>query len=284
MMRQGTYPMMPSLPFIPGVEYSGTIEAAGKEVTRVKPGQSVVVLGAGSGYAQYALADAQSVIPIPDKLDKDVAAAFPAVYLTAYHMLNTLTRVKSGQTILLYAAAGGVGTAVIQLARLTGATVIGLTSTEDKIKYVRQQGADHAINYKTDDVARRVKEITNGKGVDLILNSVAGDTLSRDFDLLAPLGQIIWSGLAAGLPPENLVQHFSANFGKGVGLKVFHLLYSIALPYPELMAQSVKQVLGYLMEGKIRPHIHERIPLSEAARAHRLMESGAVMGKLVLKP
>lgn len=284
MMRQGTYPMMPPLPFTPGLEYSGVIEAVGDDVAELKPGHNVVVFGSGAGYAQYAVADARAVIPIPDDLDKDLAAALPVVYLTAYHILHTLARIQAGQWVLVYAAAGGVGTAAIQLARLAGAHVIGLTSSEEKLHFAKDQGADHVINYKREDVVKRVHEITGGRGVDAILNSVAGDTLFRDFELLAPLGQIIWFGLAAGLPPESLVQQFANHFGRGVGIRTFHLIFSVAQPYPELMMRAFETVLELLTARKVRPHIHECIPLADAARAHRLLESGAVKGKLILRP
>lgn len=284
MMRQGTYPMMPPLPFTPGLEYSGVIEAVGDGVADLTPGRSVVVFGSGAGYAQYAVADAREAIPIPDDLDKDLAAVMPTVYLTAYHMLHTLARIQAGQWVLVHAAAGGVGTAAIQLARLAGAHVIGLTSTEEKLHFAKDQGADYVINYRREDVVKRVHEITGGRGVDAIFNSVAGDTLNRDFELLAPLGQIIWFGLAAGLPPENLVQQFATHFGRGVGVRAFHLIFSVAQPYPELMMRAFETVLGLLTARKICPHIHERIPLASAAQAHRLLESGAVKGKLILKP
>lgn len=281
MMRKGTYPMMPSLPVIPGLEYSGTIEAVGKGVTHLRPGQSVVVFGQ-NGYAEYAVAPAESVISIASELDMDVAAAFPLTYLTAYHMLHTMARVQSGQTVLLHAAAGGVGTAAIQLSRLAGVTVIGLTGSQEKVSYALEQGAAHVVNHKTENVTERVKQITKGKGVDLVLNSVAGDTFARDLDLLAPLGQIIWFGFAAGFPPENLVAQLAKHFGKSVGVRAFSI-FSVAAN-PDLMAKSIQTVLQYLVEKKIQPRIHERIPLSEAARAHALLESSAVKGKLILKP
>lgn len=281
MMRQGTYPMMPSLPVIPGLEYSGTIEAVGKDVTQLRTGQNVVVFGK-SGYAEYAVAPAESVIPIPSELDKDVAAAFPLVYLTAYHMLHTMARVQAGQTILLHAAAGGVGTAVIQLARLAGVTIIGLTGSPEKVRYARDQGAAHIVNHKTENVTERVKQITKGRGVDVVLNSVAGDTFARDLEFVVPLGQIIWFGFAAGLPQENLVAQLAKHFVKSVGVRTFSI-FSVAAN-PELMVPSMQTVLRYLMEEKIQPHIHESIPLSEAVRAHALLESSAVKGKLILKP
>ncbi len=282
MVRKGTYPMMMALPTIPGVECSGIVESVGENVTTIRPGQHVVVFGQRC-YAEYVVADVASVTPIPDSIDRDEAAALPVNYLTAYHMLNTMAQVPKGQTILVYAAAGGVGTAMIQLAKLAGVTVVGLTSSDEKAQYAREQGSDYIINYKTENVLQRIREITNGKGVNIIFNSVAGNTFNRDFEALAPLGQIIWFGLAAGPPKGDLGEQLAANFGKSAGIRTF-TIYSIAELDPELMSQSFETLLKHLMEKKIKPHIHERIPLSETARAHKLLETGSVMGKLILRP
>jgi NADPH2:quinone reductase len=176
-----------------------------------------------------------------------------------------------------------VGTAVIQLAKLAGVTVIGLTSTDEKADFARTQGYDHIINYKVEDVVQRVKEITGGKGADIILNSAAGDTFGRDFEMLAPLGQIIWFGMAAGLPEGNLTELLGMGFIRSAGVRTF-MLPSIFDLDPTLMARSSEILFNYLADGKIKPHIFERIPLSEAARAHELLESGTVQGKLILKP
>ncbi len=282
MTRRGTYPMMPPLPAIPGVDCSGIVESVGKNVSRFRPGQPVAALGRGC-YAEYMAADAGAVFPISEDIDMDEAAAIPVNYLTAYHMMHTMARLKEGQTILSYAAAGGVGTAVIQLAKLVGVTVIGLTSTAEKADYARARGYDHIINYKTEDVVQSVKEITGGKGVEIILNSVAGDTFDRDFKMLAPLGQIIWFGMAAGLPQTNLTEQLGVGFLKSAGIRTF-MLPSIFDLDPTLMARSSEILFNDLADKKIKPHIYERIPLAEAARAHELLESGKVQGKLILKP
>lgn len=282
MVRRGTYPFMPPLPAIPGLECSGIIESVGEEVTGLSPGQHVVYLGEKC-YAERVVADAKSVIPIPDDIDMDEAAAIIVNYATAYHMLHSVGQVQEGQTIFLYAASGGVGTAVIQLAKEAGVKVIGLTSSREKERYAVQQGIDYIVNHRTDDVAKRIREITDGKGVNLILNSVAGNTFARDFEVLAPFGNIIWFGYAAGPPEGNLAEQLGVHFGKSVGIRTF-VIYSVVQSAPELMNRSLDHLFTYLAEKRIRPHIQERIPLSQAARAHELLETGAVMGKLVLKP
>lgn len=282
MVRRGTYPFMPALPAIPGLECSGIIESVGEEVTSVRPGQHVVYLGEKC-YAEHVVADAASVTPIPEDLDMDEAAAIIVNYATAYHMLHTMGQVQEGQTILVYAAAGGVGTAVTQLAKQVGAKVIGLTSSREKQEYAVQQGIDYIINYRTDDVAKRITEITYGKGVNLVLNSVAGDTFQRDLQVLAPFGNIIWFGFAAGPPEGNLAEQLAVHFGKSVGIKTF-VIYTVVQSAPELMTRSLDHLFTYLADKKIRPHIQERIGLPEAARAHEQLETGRVTGKLVLKP
>ncbi|MFV1985556.1 MAG: zinc-binding alcohol dehydrogenase family protein [Thiohalomonadales bacterium] len=282
MVQRGVYPIMPTFPATLGFECSGIVESVGEGVSTIKTGQSVAVLGTMGCYAEYVVAEQAMVISVPDTIDKNLVAAFPTAYLTAYHLLHTMGYVESGQTILVYAAAGGVGTAVIQLAKLAGVNVIGLSSSDEKVNYAKQQGADHVINYKTEDVATRVKEITGDRGVNLILNSVAGESFEQDFKVLASIGQIIWFGFAAGFPQINLNESLGNGFMKSVGIRTF-TLYSI-FENPELFKSSVKTLLHYLEEGKIRPHIQEKISLSEAERAHELMESSAVTGRLILKP
>jgi NADPH2:quinone reductase len=282
MTRIGTYPMMPPLPAIPGVDCSGIVESVGKNVSQFQPGQPVAALGQGC-YAEYMVTNPLAVFPISEDIDMDEAAAIPVNYLTAYHMIHTMAGVKEGETILAYAAAGGVGTAVVQLAKLAGVTVIGLTSTDEKADFAKTQGFDHIINYKTAEVVRSVKEVTGGRGVEIILNSVAGDSFNRDFQMLTPLGQIIWFGMAGGLPQDNLTEQLGAGFVKSAGIRTF-ILYSIFDLDPALAARSSETLFNYLADKKIKPHIYERIPLAEAARAHELLEGGRVQGKLILKP
>ena len=283
LIRKGLYPMMPPLPAVLGLEASGTVEVVGDGVTQVDVGQRVCFISDGC-YAEVVLVDAAALIPIPDMLDSDAAAAFPINYLTAYHMMHTMAKLEKGQTILSYAAVGGVGVAVIQLAKLAGLNVIGLTSSDEKALRARELGIDHIINYKTQNVVEKVKELTHGEGVDLILDSVAGASFPSNFEMLAPLGQVIWYGMAEGPPPANLLEPLTTHFGKGIGVRTFHLLFSIAAPFPQLMAESIQTMVRYLAEKQVNPVIHDRIPLKEAAHAHKLLESQQTIGKLILKP
>lgn len=178
LIRKGLYPMMPPLPTVPGLEASGVVEVLGDGVGQVEVGQRVTFIGNGC-YADQVLVDATALIPIPDALDGDAAAAFPVNYLTAYHMMHTMAKLAEGQSILSYAAVGGVGIAVIQLAKLGGFKVIGLTSSDEKAARAKELGIDHIVNYKTQNVVEKVKELTHGEGVDLILDSVGGCLFSQ---------------------------------------------------------------------------------------------------------
>jgi len=282
MLRKGTYLEKPPFPATPGLECSGTIDAVGENIKGLKAGQRVIVFGPKC-YAEYVLAESAQVVPVPDGIDLDDAAALTVNYLTAYHMLHSMAGIQKKQRVLVYAAAGGVGTAVIQLSKPGGFTVIGLTSTNEKSDFAKDQGADYVINYRREDVTARVKEITEGIGVELILNSVAGNTFSRDFEVLATLGQIIWFGFAAGAPEKTLTDLLQSGFRKSVGIRTF-VIYSIAQMHPDKMRQSYEVLFKYLKKGIVKPYIYERIPLEDAPRAHRMLESGAVTGKLILKP
>jgi NADPH:quinone reductase-like Zn-dependent oxidoreductase len=282
MVRKGIYPGVPPLPVIPGIDGAGVVESVGNQVSNVKPGQNVLIFGQKC-YADYTVVNSRGVWPIPQGIDMDEAAALPVNYLTAYHMIHTVARMQPEETLVVYAAAGGVGTAVIQLGKLAGVTVIGLTSSEEKARYTKEQGIDHIINYKTEDVLQRIRDITKGKGVNVILNSVAGNTFGRDFEVLAPLGQIVWFGMAAGMPEGDLGKQLGAGFSKSSGIRTF-MVFNVMDLDPGLMTRSVETLFEYLGRNKIKPHIYERIPLAEAARAHHILEDGAVSGKLILKP
>jgi NADPH2:quinone reductase len=279
MVRRGIYAPMPKLPAILGMECSGIVETLGEGVSHFFQEQPVAFMGPNC-YAQYVVADAGSLIPLPDGIDMDEAAAFPINYLTAYHLLHTMARVQPGKTVLCYAAAGGVGVALAQLGKMTRITTIGLISTDEKAAFAKNQGYNHVINYKTENVVKRVREITDGKGVNVILNSVAGKSFGIDFKLLAPLGQIIWFGFAGGAVETDLTRRLSVAYNQSLGIRTFYL-HSV----PRIiLLKSIGILLDYLAKKKIQPFIYEIIPLSEAAIAHQLIESGSTMGKIVLKP
>ena len=281
LIRKGDYPYMPQFPAILGNEAAGEIAQVGSEIKHLKVGQRVIVFGKAS-YATQVAVKAHSVIPIPDAVGFDDAAALPIIYLTAYHMLHTVRRIKAGETVLVHAAAGGVGTALIQLAKLGDIHLIGLTSKDDKAAVIKEMGYDHVINYKTENVVARVNEITNDKGVDLIIDCIGGPRFDDNFKMLATLGHVIWYGIVAGQPTVDFRQALGSKPHKCHSVSMFHL-YGI-LNDPALMMSSFQTLIGYLLKGQIKPVIYARIPLADVAKAHAILENGENIGKVILKP
>ncbi len=291
-VRRGDVPP-PPLPATPGLEYSGTIAAVGPGVTTFGVGQRVVgqaylkvfeLAHVGGAYAEYAVAHTDYVAPIPDDMDFATAAAFFANYLAAYFLLHVSAHAERGETVLLYGAAGGIGSAVLQLARHAGVDVIALVSNNERAAYAKEQGATHVIQYRREDVSARVRQITNGRGVDYIFNSAGGDTLARDYDLLAPVGLLIWYGFAAGPPQADLTALITdfANFTAGKGVRTSSL--PSYAHKPGLWQRATEELIKLWQRGAITPNIAGQLPLDEAASAHARLESSGVLGKLLLIP
>lgn len=283
-LRQGTYPNAASLPAIPGLEAAGRITSLGSDVTHLEVGQAVIYFG-NSCYAEYILADADAdacaVTPLPANVDLELAAALQVNYLTAFHLIHTLGQVKAGQTLLCTAVAGGVGTAVAQLARLAGINVIGTTSNPEKMEFAHRQGATHLINYTRENVVERVQAITQQQGADLILDSIQGPNFAQNVEMLAPLGRLIWFGSAAGPAEVDLMALMRRHAMKSVSVGVFSL-YSL-LSRPKLWQSSLGKLVTLLDQGKIKPVIYRSFDLSQAAQAHAVLENGQACGKILLK-
>jgi NADPH2:quinone reductase len=230
-------------------------------------------------YAEYALAPATQVIPIPDSMNFEEGAAFPIQVLTAWHMLHTSHSIERGQSVLVHSAAGGVGIVAVQIAKAAGARVIGTVSRDDKIGLVKEHGADEVINYATDDFAEETNRLTGGRGVDLILDAVGATTMEKGLTCLAPFGHLILYGRAGGAPePLNLFRLFE----RSVKVSGF-TLYAVA-PVPEVMRRGIEESLRLIAEKKVRIVIGKTFPLAQAAEAHRFMESRQSFGKLLLIP
>jgi NADPH2:quinone reductase len=278
-VRRGVYPVMPPLPAVPGLEASGYVEKAGPGMEHLQPGQPVLSFGQGC-YAEYIIVPASTVTVLPTDVDMSAAAALQVNYLTGFHLLHSIGNIESNRTILVSAIAGGVGTAVLQLAKLADATTIGLTSKSEKAEFAIKQGADHVINYKTENVVARVKEITDGRGVDLILDSVQGKMFAHNFEMLAPFGRLVWFGGAAGPAQVDLMQLMRTHAALSPSAALFNL-YTL-LGQPGLWAKSLGTLLDHLAAGKIKPVISRQYALTEAAKAHAFLESGDSMGKIIL--
>jgi NADPH:quinone reductase len=275
---RGTYLVKPVFPDTPGMEAAGVIEAVAPDVPDLKPGMRVAYIGMGS-YADYTLIRSSRVMVLPDYMSFEQAAAFPIAVLTAWHMLRSCHDTTPGQTVIVHSAAGGVGIAAVQIARAAGADVIGTVSSDDKIDLVRKLGAAHVINYEAEDFGARAMKITGGRGVDLILDAVGKPTFQKGLRCLAPLGHLILFGRAGGVPdrldPMSL-------FGKSIKVSGFAVTMMYALH--DIHRRGVEDVFRLAHEGKLTVPIGGTFPLSEAAQAHRYLESRRSTGKLLLIP
>jgi NADPH2:quinone reductase len=286
LVRRGTYPWMPPLPTIPGIEMSGTVEATGARVTKLRAGDRVYVsareLPHRCGcYAQYIAVDENVPCAVDAAADLEAVATLSS-YQVAWHLLHSATRGYTYESVLVTSAAGAIGTACVQLARAAGKRVYAVASSPEKAGFAREQGADVAIAYKAGDWHAALEAAAPG-GVDLILDAVAGSGLARLFSHAAPLGLVVQYGHMDGnADGEAVYDSMSARLGDSLALRMFSM--HTFDDDPPARRRCTEALLDLLARGAIRPPIRERIPLREAARAHVLLESGKVLGKLVLKP
>jgi NADPH:quinone reductase len=277
--RQGTYVVKPKLPDTPGMEAAGVIEAVGDGVTDLRVGQRVAAFTVKS-YAEYCQAPAPMVIPLPDSVSFTDGAAFPIQVMTAYHMLHTAESTGPGKTVLVHSAAGGVGIVAVQLAKVAGARVFGTVSSDAKKQLVKDHGADAVINYTTEKFADEVLKLTEGRGVDLILDAVGKPTFEEGLRCLGTLGHLILYGRAGGPTDPLNIATLSAKSQKVSGFMV----PTITRNFPEKTRESAGRCFALMREGKLKLHIGKTFPLAQAADAHRLLESRQSTGKLVLLP
>jgi NADPH:quinone reductase len=279
--RAGNYPPPPGESEILGLEVAGVIEELGADVADWRLGDRVMTLVGGGGYAEHALAPASTLMPVPDGMDFVQAAAISEVWLTAYLNLFREAGLRAGETLLVHGGASGVGTAAIQLAKVLGPSrVIVTVGSADKAAACRALGADHAIPYKTDDFARRVLEITEKRGADVILDHIGGAYLEPNLACLALYGRLVIIGLLGGARAE-------LNIGR-LMVKRQRIIGSVLRARPveekaEITKAFREQVLERFARGELKPVIHEVLPLEQARRAHELMAASANIGKLVLE-
>lgn len=286
MIRTGRYRWMPKLPFVPGNEMSGHIAAVGPGAHAFKVGQRVFIAGyeignRGGLYAEYAAVPEKAAWPLSDNTGPDEATTLTN-YQLAIILLHHAARGITPNTVVVYGAAGGVGTALIDVARLAGARVIGTASGADKCAFVRSRGADHAIDYSRENVIERVLELTDGRGADILFDHVAGKAFTDALKMVAPLGMIVSYAVLGGMPETDLFAAMRSNIERSPAVRCFtmHTYDHMEAPRRDAMARAT----GLLGSGKVQPAIAERIPLIEASRAHWLIEKRTAMGKIVLKP
>jgi NADPH:quinone reductase-like Zn-dependent oxidoreductase len=291
MRRRGdVYPVPTPLPFVPGAEVAGTVVALGAGVEGPTVGTRVfgtVGADASGGYAELAVAYAQSVIPVPPGLDPDAAAGIVVAGLAATVILTELAGLGKGQSVFVPAAAGGVGSYAVQIARLLGAgTVIAGASTPDKRRIALDLGADHAVDYNAPGWPETVRELTGGTGVDAALEMSGPAHLGETLRTLAPFGRLIVlgavSGTTQGLDPAAL-EPLLYDPAPSQALLGFNLGTWFELRLPAAV-NALQRLVGWVASGEIRTPETQALPLAEAARAHRLLETGKTTGKLVLKP
>ncbi|MDQ2715470.1 MAG: zinc-binding dehydrogenase [Chloroflexota bacterium] len=281
MARQRGY-MVEHLPFVPGYEVAGYIHAVGQGVKGLHVSQPVAALTVRGGYAEFALASAMLTFPLDQqeqKIELTTAAGFPATGLTAYNLLADVARLRPGESVLVHAAAGGIGTVAAQIARHLGAgQLIGTVGNRDKVSSALFAGYDQVVLRK--DFVQAVQEASGGKGVDIVLDSVGEPARSQSLSLLAPFGRLVVFGNAGGQPdisftPMSLLADSRAIMG--------YSITGLTQSAPHLVAETARKVLPLIANGEVRIDVTTILPLEQAAEAHRLMENRTATGKLLLR-
>jgi NADPH2:quinone reductase len=276
--REGRYPA--PLPFINGQEAAGVIVEVGTDVTTFKPGERVAYVGRLGSYAELASVPAAQLVKIPDELDFDQAAAAMLQGMTAHYLIRGSYPVKPGETVLIHAAAGGVGLLLVQLAKHFGARVIATAGTDTKAQLARDAGADEVIVYTEQDFETETRRLTDGQGVHAIYDGVGKDTFEKDLKILRPRGYLVLFGGASGaVPPFDLMQltKYGSLFITRPSLKDY-------IATREELEQRAHDVLQMIVRGELKLRIHKMYPLAEAPQAHRDLEGRKTTGKLLLIP
>ncbi len=285
LIRKGSYQWMPPLPAVPGNEMAGVIDALGAGVSGLHEGQKVLVSARelpqrGGCYAEAICVPAAAVYLLPDAV-----SPADAVTLGNYQLAGALlyeSGVRRPASLLIHGAAGGVGTAVLQLAQVDGMLAIGTVSSDDKLAFARAAGAQNVIHRGTHQAHTEVMALTGGRGVDLVLDHVGGTAFTANLDLLAPLGTLLSYNALAGLPEENLLGALRRLMGKSLGVRCYsiHSLDRI----PETRRALMERAIALMAAGSLRPPPPTLLPLTEARRAHELLDAGETLGKMVLLP
>ena len=279
MQRRGAYPPPPGASDIPGLEVSGEIETTGDGVTEWRGGDRVCALVAGGGYAEYCVAPAPQCLPIPKGMDPVFAAALPETFFTVWTNVFDRGRLQAGETALFHGGASGIGTTAIQLARARGARVLATAGSDDKCRVCEDLGAERCINYRTEDFVEVVKAVTDGRGVDLILDIVGGDYAPRNLVALAQDGRLVQIGLMGG---TSATVDLNRLMRRRLTITGSTLRPRSVEEKGDIATALLDQVWPLLEDGRVRPIIYRTFPLAEAAEAHRLMESSEHIGKIVL--
>ena len=275
---EGKYQFKPPLPFVPGAEFAGTIDALGEGVKGLKVGMAVAAIAGTGGFGTHACVDATRVIPLPPGFALEDGAAFAFTYGTSHHALMDRAQLKAGETVLVLGAAGGVGSAALQIAKAAGARVIAAASTDEKCVLCKQLGADETLNYSTQDVRETLKALTGGKGPDVVYDPVGGALAEPVFRSIAWRGRYLVIGFAGGGIPA-----LPWNLALLKGASVVGVFWGdFVKREPKASAAALGQLAQWYAEGKIKPVLDRPLPMSEIRQAYQRMSSRQVLGKLLL--
>jgi NADPH:quinone reductase len=278
---RGQYQVKPPLPFVPGSEFSGLVEAVGEGVRHLKPGMPVAAIGSHGGFGTHAVVGAAGVIPLPPGFDLKDGAAFAFTYGTSHHALIDRAQLKAGETVLVLGAAGGVGTAALQIAKAAGARVIAAASTEEKCTRLHELGADATLNYggeKLQNLRETLKALTDGKGPDVVYDPVGGELAEPVFRSIAWRGRYLVVGFAGGGIPA-----LPWNLALLKGASVVGVFWGdFVRREPQASTAALGQLAQWYAQGKLRPVIDRSLPMSELKAAYARMGTRQVMGKLLL--
>lgn len=275
---RGLYQVKPPLPFVPGAEYAGTVDAVGDGVTHLRVGDRVAAVGVCGGFATHAIAQSAHVIPLPPEFKLDDAAAFAFTYGTAHHALIDRGAVQAGETVLVLGAAGGVGSAAVQVAKAAGARVIAAASSDEKCARCLDMGADDTVNYSRENLREVLKAMTQGRGVDVVVDPVGGEWAQDAFRAIAWRGRYLVVGFAGGAIPA-----LPWNLPLLKGASVVGVFWGeFVRREPRALQPALAQLIAWYGDGHIKPVIDERLPMAELAQAYARMGTRQVCGKLLL--
>jgi len=275
---QGKYQYKPDLPFSPGGEISGVVKQVGSDVDSLQVGDRVIAFSTWGGFAEELVVDQNRTVIISDKMDYERASAFVLTYGTSYHALKDRAHLREGETLLVLGASGGVGLSAIQLGKAMGAKVIAAASNAEKLSVCQENGADHLINYAQDDLRQSVKEITEGRGVDVIYDPVGGSFSEKALRDMRWGGRFLVVGFAAGEIPK-----VPLNIPLLKGCSILGVFWGeFTKREPEANKQNNKELMNLFDQGKISPHLHRVYPLEKAGEALNELLQKRVIGKVVL--
>jgi NADPH:quinone reductase-like Zn-dependent oxidoreductase len=290
--RVGLYPDAPPPPCVVGYEVAGTIESLGAGVSGFSPGDPVLAMTMFGGYGSLVCADARAVAPRPEQMSVEEAAAFPVVYLTAYHMLCYMQRLHPTDRVLIHAAAGGVGVAAVQLCRHAGVEIYA-TASASKHEFLRGLGVQHTIDYRTEDFAEQIRKRTGGEGVDVVLDALGGKALAKSYGLLRPGGRLVTYGFSQAVKdkkrslvsvakeylrmPRFRWMDLMNNNVAVIGVNMAHMVKR-----PDVIAQEFAAILELYGQGVLKPYVDKAFPVEQAAAAHHYIQDRKNIGKVVL--